>query len=158
MTSHPAMNQPSPMLYAVNLGDKSTPVKLMFLKAPPPALEDYSDNSLFLSAEKDGKHATSFVTSQDSDATEIDHAGTLEADAEKQGVRKVRPCKGKRDRYKKLVKSLKSQILENPDSFYLEPTSLPPSLQRNGKQREKLMQQMQDFKYQVRIRQEAGSM
>jgi len=157
MTSFPAMNQRSPMLYAVNLGDQSTPVKLMFLNAPPPALEDYSNNSLFLSAEEDGKHATSFVTSQDSDATECDHAGTFEADDEKQGVRKSRPCKGKRNRYKKLVKSLKGQISENPDSFCLEPTSLPPSLQRNKKQQEKLMQQMQIFKYQVRMRQEAGS-
>jgi len=120
-------------------------------------LEDYSNNSLFLSAEEDGKHATSFVTSQDSDATECDHAGTFEADDEKQGVRKSRPCKGKRNRYKKLVKSLKGQISENPDSFCLEPTSLPPSLQRNKKQQEKLMQQMQIFKYQVRMRQEAGS-
>jgi len=154
MTSCPKMKHRTPMLYPVRLGDKDTPIKLMFLEAPPPSLEHYSDNTYLLSAEKQNKHATSFATSQESDSTACSDVGILEAAAE---VRKCRPCKGKRNRYKKLVKKLEAQILDNPESFNLEPMSLPPSLQRNDKQREKLMQRMQKFKYSVKMCQETGS-
>jgi len=151
------MNHRSPMLYPVRLGGKDTPIKLLFLDAPPTAWDDDKDNSWLLSAVKDSKDAASFVNSQDSDSTAYNDAGILEPVAREQGVRHSRPCKGKRDRYTKLVKHLENQILDNPDSFNLDPARLPPSLQSNGKQREKLMQRIQNFKDRVKMCQEVGS-
>jgi len=141
------MNHRAPMLYPVRLGDRDTPIKLLFLDVPPP---DYKDNSWLLSAEKDSKNVASLASSQESDSTTYDDAGILGAGAGEQGVRHSRPCKGKRDRYTKLVKHLENQILDNPDSFNLDPARLPPSLQSNGKQREKLMQRIQSFKDRVK--------
>jgi len=65
-----------------------------------------------------------------------------------------RPCKEKRNRYKKLVKRLEVQILQDPSSFDFETISLPPSLQRNDRQRVKLMERMNSFHYRAKIHDE----
>jgi len=158
MTSWPKMKHGTPTLYPMSLGDKGAPIKLMFVEALPPALEDYTDNAFVLSAEKHLKQGTSMSTSQDPDSTDSTECGDvdiLKAGAEEQGSRRARPCKGKRDRYKKLVKRIELQILDHPDSFNLSPVSLPPSLQSNDKQREKLMQRMLKFQRQVKMCQES---
>merc|ERR1719277_898297 len=56
---------------------------------------------------------------------------------------KLRPCKGKRDRYRKLVSRLTTQIAADPDSFNLETVELPPSIASNEVVKSKLMTKMQ---------------
>jgi len=152
MGSRPVTDHSAPNLCTVKCGDQDTPVKIMFLAAPSPAMGDINVNTCLLSQGRDGKHATSTACSQDLDSTACDDAGTPLAVAEQYGVRKGgRPCKAKRIRYKNLVKRLEIQILEDPSSFDLEAMSLPPSLQTNDEQRAKLMQQMEVFKHRAKM-------
>jgi len=149
MGSIPVMNHGAPKLCIVRCGDQGAPVKLMYSVSP--AAEDHKVNTSLRSEGQDSKHSACIACSQDSDSTACDDAGTHVAAAEQLGVRKIRPSKGKRSRYRKLVKRLEIQILEDPSSFDLEAISLPPSLQRNDKQRAKLMQTMEVFKYRAEM-------
>jgi len=72
---------------------------------------------------------------------------TDEAVAEERNQeKKNRPCKGKRNRYKKLVQRLETQISENPEIFDIDQVVLPPSLQANHSQRLKLIDRMERYK------------
>lgn len=62
-------------------------------------------------------------------------------DAKRRG--KLRPCKGKRDRYRKLVLRLVDEIREDPKAFNFESTDLPPSLASDDKAKEKLRGMLQ---------------
>jgi len=155
MGAHHVMTHRSPNLCIVRCGGADTPVKLMFLAVPSPATEYHNDNSGLLPEGWDAKHAASIACLQEADSTSCDDAGTPSAVAEERGVWKhSRPCKEKRNRYKKLVKRLEAQILQDPSSFDVETVSLPPSLQRNDKQRAKLMERMNSFQYKAKMRDE----
>merc|ERR1719323_2853015 len=56
---------------------------------------------------------------------------------------KLRPCKGKRDRYRKLLSRLTSQIECDPFSFKMDSIELPPSIASNETVKNKLMSKMQ---------------
>jgi len=69
---------------------------------------------------------------------------------EEKHAKKGRPCKGKRNRYKKLVRLLQTQISENPEVFTMDEVVLPPSLQANANQARKLTGQMERYRKSVR--------
>lgn len=50
----------------------------------------------------------------------------------KQRKHKLRPCKGKRDRYRRLVTRLVDHFRSNPESFDINNIELPPSFLRNA--------------------------
>jgi len=77
-------------------------------------------------------------------------SSTAEPVAEKtdQG-KKTRPCKAKRNRYKKLVHKLQTEISDNPEVFRMDQIDFPPSLQANESQRLKLIDRME--RYQNRV-------
>lgn len=54
-----------------------------------------------------------------------------------------RPCKGKRDRYRKHWETLKNQIEAAPDSFDVEAVELPPSIATYEKLKRKLVTRLQ---------------
>lgn len=56
---------------------------------------------------------------------------------------KQKPCKGKRDRYRKLITRLASEIECDPYSFSVEALQLPPSIASNEAARAKLLSKMQ---------------
>jgi len=139
-------------LCIVRDGDEDSPVKLIFLAAPSRATDHQNCNLCLRSEAQDAQHAIRIACSQDTDSATCNHAGTLLAVADEHGVKKPnRPCKGKRNRYKKFVKRLQIQFLEDPSSFELETINLLPSLQRNDKQRPRLMQRMVNFMYQAKM-------
>jgi len=63
---------------------------------------------------------------------------------------KLRPCKGKRDRYRKLLTRLTSQIEVDPYSFDVDAVQLPPSIAANEVVRSKLLAKVQMHAEQVR--------
>jgi len=63
---------------------------------------------------------------------------------------KLRPCKGKRDRYRKLVTRLNRLIECDPYNFDIEKVSLPPSIETNPLMKEKLIVKMNAFAEKVR--------
>jgi len=69
-----------------------------------------------------------------------------------QEVRKKpsRPCKQKRNRYKKLVDQLKVMISESPETFDIRTVALPPRIAKNDERRRKLMHDMQQYQRQLR--------
>jgi len=137
MESHLKINHHVSNLCIVKCGDQDSPVKLMF--AASRASDYHNGNTCLLSEAQDAKPSTSIACS-------CNDAGTLLAVAKQHGVKKPnRPCKGKRNRYKKLVKRLQIQFLEDPSSFELETVSLLPSVHRNDTQRARLMQRMDNF-------------
>jgi len=64
-------------------------------------------------------------------------------------VKKGRPCKKKRNRYKKLVHRLQTKISENPEVFTMDEVVLPPSLQANGSQRLKLIGRLERYQHKL---------
>jgi len=155
MGTRHVMNHRSPNLCIVRCGGEDNPVKLMFLAVPSPATEYHTDSSGLLPEGWDARHATSIACLQEADSTSCDDAGTPPAVAEERCVWKPsRPCKGKRNRYQKLVKHLEAQILQDPSSFDFQTVTLPPSLQRNDTQRAKLRERMHSFQYQAKMRDE----
>lgn len=56
---------------------------------------------------------------------------------------KTRPCKGKRDRYKKLLTRIESMINANPDTVMDVVASLPPSVERQQELKERLIAKFQ---------------
>eukprot|EP00747_Dinoflagellata_sp_TGD_P063355 gnl/TRDRNA2_/TRDRNA2_153405_c0_seq5.p1 gnl/TRDRNA2_/TRDRNA2_153405_c0~~gnl/TRDRNA2_/TRDRNA2_153405_c0_seq5.p1 ORF type:complete len:335 (+),score=43.78 gnl/TRDRNA2_/TRDRNA2_153405_c0_seq5:93-1097(+) len=66
---------------------------------------------------------------------------------------KPRPCKGKRDRYRRLVSRMEDMIHDNPD--LIEEADLiqfPPSIEQNPKLKSKLVSKMETYAGEVRIR------
>jgi len=133
------------------LADKDTPIKLMFCISPPPGLEEYHKPPGFPTG-----HNTSdgvpFTSTHGSDSESCRNSRIPEEVEEEQESHKHnRPCRAKRNRYKKLVYRLEMEILANAGSFDFEAliSRLPPSLQNNHEQRQKLIQRMYDFKHQV---------
>lgn len=51
---------------------------------------------------------------------------------------KIRPCKSKRERYRKIVTNLSKAVEEDPDGFDLGSLTLPPLISTNSRVREKL--------------------
>jgi len=89
---------------------------------------------------------------QDVEETVLRDSHSFESVAVVDMVRKSpRPSKAKRDRYRKFVRRLEIQILANPDLFDLDKIDLPPSLQANDKQRQKLMQRLLRFKHRAKM-------
>jgi len=147
MGSHLETNHQVSNVCNVRCGDTDSPVKFNSR-----ATDYHNHNSCLMSEAQDSKHATSRASSQDTDSAACNDAGTLLAVAEEHGVRKrSRPCKGKRNRYKKFVKRLQIQFLEDPSSFKLETISLPSSLQKNDNLQARLMHRMENFMYQAKI-------
>jgi len=138
-------------LCIVRDGDEDSPVKLIFLAAPSRATDHQNCNLCLRSEAQDAQHAIRIACSQDTDSATCNHAGTLLAVADEHGVKPNRPCKGKRNRYKKFVKRLQIQFLEDPSSFKLETISLPSSLQKNDNLQARLMHRMENFMYQAKI-------
>jgi len=68
---------------------------------------------------------------------------------EQNQAKKSRPCKGKRNRYKKLVDRLQRQISENPVVFAMDQVDLPPSLQANDRQRLRLIDRLKSYQHKV---------
>lgn len=69
---------------------------------------------------------------------------------------KLRPCKGKRDRYRKLLNRLTNLIECDPCSFNMDKVELPPSIASNEVVRAKLMAKIQLHAEQVMADREAG--
>jgi hypothetical protein len=63
-----------------------------------------------------------------------------------------RPCKGQRERYKKMMTRLMSEIDQNPE-FILEDARLPPSVLSDSVRKQKLEEKLQT--YQERVRRES---
>jgi len=64
-------------------------------------------------------------------------------------AKKSRPCKAKRNRYKRLVDRLQRQICENPEVFTMDQVALPPSLQANDRQRLRLIDRLIVYRNEV---------
>jgi len=58
------------------------------------------------------------------------------------GKSKARPCKGKRDRYRKLVSRISKQIMADPFSWSAEMIYIPPSVDCNPELKRKFMARM----------------
>jgi len=130
-----------------NLGEQDLPREPVFIIRAPPGLEE---SGLYLSLQSCGEdlnHPTSTAYAKDRDATAFSDAGKPELIAQPQELnKKSRPCKGKRNRYKKLVLRLQADIKADPVSFDLNMLSLPPSLQANDEQRRRLQNRLEHFR------------
>lgn len=73
-----------------------------------------------------------------------------------QEKRSQRPCKGKRDRYRKLVLRIQQAIDEDPEGFDLEATELPPSIASNKKLKQKLQKRVQAYTSNIRSERQEG--
>jgi len=140
---------------------KATPLTHWSFIPAPSRLEGHSSNlhstGPFVSGQS-CTYPTSTERVQDVDSTVFNGSQSLESVVEAEEVRKSnRPSNGKRNRYKKFVRSLESQILANPDLFDLDKIDFPPSLQANDKQRCKLMQRLLEFKHQAKTGEVAES-
>jgi len=126
---------------------------LSFISAPS-GLEGHSFDLQSTGSFPSGQsciYPTSMVCMQDVGTTVLSDSHSFESAAVVDMVRgSHRPCKAKRDRYKNLVRRLEIQILANPDLFDVDKINLPPSLQANDKQRQKLIQRLLRFKNQAK--------
>lgn len=68
------------------------------------------------------------------------------------GKPKVRPCKGKRDRYRKHVTRISEQIMADPFSWSAEKMDIPPSIECNPELKRKFMARMALISEQARTR------
>jgi len=59
-----------------------------------------------------------------------------------EGKSKVRPCKGKRDRYRKHVSRISEQIMADPFSWSAETMAIPPSIECNPELKRKFLARM----------------
>jgi hypothetical protein len=69
-----------------------------------------------------------------------------------EGRSKVRPCKGKRDRYRKHVSRISEQIMADPFSWSAETMDIPPSIECNPELKRKFMARMAVIAEQARTR------
>jgi len=63
---------------------------------------------------------------------------------DKTGKIRLRPCKDKRDRYKKILNNLADQIAENPDNFAPEAVQLPTSIAKNEYVKQRMLSRLSD--------------
>jgi len=135
-----------------NLKDQDLLLEPVFIIPPPPGFEKQDFCMSLVSFGQGRNNPTLIAHASDSESTELADAGKLDLMAQEQvAYQKGRPCKGKRDRYKKLVKRLEADIKADPVSFDLNLRTLPPSLQANDKQREKLRIRMGQYQHWVKI-------
>jgi len=66
----------------------------------------------------------------------LEHDGSRKA--------RVRPCKGKRMRCRKLFERLSSEVAANPGSFNAEDTRLPPSISKNAEVKARFLSRLQE--------------
>jgi len=69
---------------------------------------------------------------------------------------KLRPCKGKRDRYRKLVTRLTHEVDADPEGIDLRAVDLPPSVASNENIKAKLLAQMESYRDEVITKRDAG--
>jgi len=69
---------------------------------------------------------------------------------------KMRPCKGKRERYRKLVGYIEKQIQTGPESFNINDVVLPPSVAQNEAAKAKFMAKVAGFLEQMLADRRAG--
>lgn len=69
---------------------------------------------------------------------------------------KPRPCKGKRDRYRKLLAKLEKTIEENLDTWNEHTVELPPSIRGNPSLRSKMMDRLRGYAENVKANRQAG--
>jgi len=138
-----------------NLGETDLPREPVFIIRPPPGLEGpgfHVRSVRLLSFGQECNHPPLIAHTESSDSIALTEAGTFGLMADEQGAcKKQRPCKGKRNRYKKLVKHLEAEIQANALSFDFNMKTLPPSLQANEKQRERLRARMEQYQHRVKI-------
>jgi len=60
--------------------------------------------------------------------------------------RKLRPCKGKRERYRKLVERLRDEVARDPENVDIASLVLPPSVARDDTSRAKLIAQLREYR------------
>lgn len=70
----------------------------------------------------------------------------------------LRPCKGKRDRYRKLVVRLEHEMERDPDAFDVAKVQLPPSLSSSGAAHEKLLAKLQSRLHVAQVRRQGESL
>jgi len=69
--------------------------------------------------------------------------------------RKLRPCKGKRLRFKKFVARLQAQIDSEVEFFDMTEVVWPPSLEANRTRRQQLVQRMEQYQIQALYRKQS---
>jgi len=79
-------------------------------------------------------------------------AGNAQQPTADGGKPKVRPCKGKRDRYRKHVSRISEQIMADPFSWSAEQMDIPPSIECNPELKRKFMARMALISEQARTR------
>jgi len=121
-----------------NLRDQYFPLEPVLIIRPPPGLEEADFAMSVFSSGQGRNHPTLIAHAKDGDSTALV--------AQEQVVcEKRRPSKGKRDRYNRLVKRLEADIQANPAFFDWNTITLPPSLQANVKQQEKLRRRIERY-------------
>lgn len=70
---------------------------------------------------------------------------------------KIRPCKGKRDQYKNLIRRTFEEIERSPESFDLDDIRIPSSVDFNPKVREKFLARISNFHKKFRSAPEEGT-
>jgi hypothetical protein len=75
---------------------------------------------------------------------------TIDGSAKPRRSGKVRPCKGKRNRYRKLISRVEDSIDLNPEAFDPDQVQIPPSLASNEALRTKFFSRLCAHAQQVR--------
>jgi len=65
-----------------------------------------------------------------------------EAACGKKAKRKTRPCKGKRERYRRFIERLKNAVMTAPHLMDAHSVAWPPSLQNDAQKQERLMMKL----------------
>jgi len=78
-----------------------------------------------------------------------DESPAAKQDQVAKSQKKSRPCREKRERYRKFVHRLKEQALANPLSFSMDKVEFPQSLLINHDQRSKLIKHIQSYQHEV---------
>jgi len=121
-----------------NLRMQDVPLEPAFIIRTPPGLVEADFAMSVLCFGQGRNHPTLIAHTEDGDSTALV--------AQEQIVcKKHRPCRGKRLRYKRFVKRIEAHIQANPVSFDLNKITLPPSLQANVKQQEKLRRRIERY-------------
>jgi len=71
--------------------------------------------------------------------------GPTESDVDVECIgknKRYRPCRAKRNRHKRVVQRLQTQILNDPEGFIMDKVRLPPSIETRKTERQKLMDRM----------------
>jgi len=74
------------------------------------------------------------------------HAGKAQPKAQKKSTR---PCRSKRDRFRKYVDKVKSQMYEDPEGFTMDDVNLPQNLVNDEKGQKKVASILEKYRAQV---------